>query len=190
MSDPAPPPDQPASPRSPSSTGWIVAFVVVAVLLAVAVAYIVLRDDDGDDEAATQGSPSTTATTSTTAATTTEPSAEDGSDGPGDEGDAPVEAECSADALLAAVDPDVAPEDQGVADYACTPASAGDLAGGYAWAKLVAPGVDPADAFFVVTTDGATGDVGWQMLDYGTAVFCEDSMPAEACDLLPGAPRQ
>ena len=107
------------------------------------------------------------------------------------------EPECSAEALLAAADSGVGGVDGTVTSFACTTASLGDLVGGYAWALVEAPGVDPLNVFYTAYEDEAPdgghvfGD--WWVLSYGSDVFCdgdEIGIPAEACDLLGDAPRR
>jgi hypothetical protein len=108
------------------------------------------------------------------------------------------EPECSAEALLAAADSGVVGGvDGNVTSFACTAASLGDLVGGYAWALVEAPGVDPLNVFYSAYEDEAPdgghvfGD--WWVLSYGSDVFCdgdETGIPAEACDLLGDAPRR
>lgn len=47
--------------------------------------------------------------------------------------------------------------------------------------------------FYNVVSDVQPGQptvAGWQVISYGSAIVCEDSMPVEACDLLPGVPRR
>jgi hypothetical protein len=69
----------------------------------------------------------------------------------------------------------------------------GDAVNAYAWARLESPGVEPLVVFYSGTArDPATSPhvMNWKVLSYGTAVFCEDVIPRQTCDLLPGAPRQ
>ena len=107
------------------------------------------------------------------------------------------ELECSAAALLAAADREIAGGvDGSVISFACTPASMGDLYGGYAWALVEAPGVDPLNVFYTAY-EGEASDDGhvfgdWWVLSYGSDVVCdgdETGIPSEACNLLGDAPR-
>lgn len=180
-----------SSPPGRNARIVIIVLGVLIVLLLGAILLVLAQDDDDGDVAATGSTVTTPAAVTTTAppppATTIAPSTTD----------APVPGpECSAATLFAAVDAagGIAAADAQVADFECTPTSAGDLAGGYAWARLTAAGVDPLVVFFTAYAgDAAAGGAtfsDWEVLTYGSDVACDDQIPAVACDLMPGAPRR
>lgn len=174
----------PSAPPSPPERSRIVLIVlgVIAVILLGAILVVLLQDDDDDGEVSTAGPSVTTSAPATTTAGSV----------PGPE--------CSADALLDAVHAEgeagfgIAAEGSEVVEFECTPTSAGDVAGGYAWARLMAPDLDPLIVFFTAYAgnepEGGATFSDWQVLFYGSDVACEDQIPAAACDLMPGAPRR
>ena len=129
----------------------------------------------------TAGDDSTTSQAS--AATSTVPDGPEPTSAP-----VPEEPECSAEALWAAAPRSDLPEGANITEFACTPASAGDLYGGYAWALVEAPEADGADILY--TAYVGQGDEGpdfgeWEVLTWGTDVACDQTeIPVEACDML------
>lgn len=148
--------------------------------------------DDGTTAAAVTTSVAVTTTaavTTSVAVTTTAATTTTGAD-PADVS----EPECSAEALLAAGDSGIAGGVTGdVTSFGCTPVSMGDLYGGYAWALVEAPAVDPLVVFYAAYVGEAAEGGGvfgsWEVLSYGGDVTCDEEIPAEACDFFAGAPR-
>jgi len=177
------PPSASSSPAGQRSRILLIVLGVIVVILLGAILVVLVQDDGDDDGEVSTAGPSVT---SSAPATTTAGSV------PGPE--------CSADALLDAVHAEgeagfgIAAEGSEVVEFECTPTSAGDFAGGYAWARLMAPDLDPLIVFFTAYAgnepDGGATFSDWQVLFYGSDVACEDQIPAAACDLLPGAPRR
>jgi hypothetical protein len=162
------------SGQAGSNRAWQIAVGVLAVLLVGVVAFIVLRDDDSDEAT---GTTSTTSDDASSESSVSEP----------------YDMVCEADDLFAAIPADVLAEGAEVVDFGCTPATTGDDADAYAWAALGSPGVESLTVFYAGReADGSATPVvlDWEVLEYGTDVTCEDVVPTEACDMLPGAPRQ
>lgn len=167
------------TPETPEGTpasqrGWRIAVAVLAFLLVAAIVFIVIRvaSDDGED-------------TASSASTTTAPAPESSLS-------EPYDVDCDPAELLAAIPADVVADGASVSDYQCAPATEGSDVQAYAWAQLDAPGVEPATVFFAGTAaddPDVPNAMDWEMLAYGTDVVCLDVVPAETCDLLPGAPR-
>jgi len=187
--------DTPAPPRAPRSNrlapGWLIAFGLVVLLLLAGILYALLRNDRTDGLATdstststvTSISTSTSASASTSASTAPATSASTAGD---------RQLDCSAAALQAAVPADVLAADAQVADFACTPAALGDYAGGFAWARFESAGVDPLNVFFKAYVGepfpGSPPFGQFSVITYGSAVVCEEQMPAQACALMPTAP--
>jgi hypothetical protein len=102
------------------------------------------------------------------------------------------EAECSASALLAGAGSLAAPN-AAVAEFACAPASLGDIFGGWAWAWVVSPDQEPLVVFF--SSYGGSSDDGplfgdWAVVASGDrSLVCppaEGGMPEAVCDYLCG----
>lgn len=139
----------------------------VIVGLAAGMVVVLVRDDGGD--VATSDTASSTPGASTTTGPSGSATASAGE---------PDEVECSSEVLLA-VAAEFAAAEATVADFGC------ELTSGYAWARLEGPGVDPLVVFYAT-------DLGespqWQPIAWGSDVVCDDALPTEACDQLPGAP--
>lgn len=154
-------------------SGRVVWIVLLALLVLVLGACSDSDSTAGDDSTTSQAS----------AATSTVPDGPEPTSAP-----VPKEPECSAEALLAAAQNVDIAEGSRVAVFACTPASAGDLYGGYAWALVEAPEADSADVLY--TAYVGQGDEGpvfgeWEVLTWGTDVACDQTeIPAEACEML------
>lgn len=101
-------------------------------------------------------------------------------------------AECTAADLRAAVDPGVLADGAEVVTYACTPSSLDGVDDAYAYARFEAPDVGSIDVLFQTTAlvePGSPTVVDWQLVNYGSAIACDDSFPPAACDQLTGVPR-
>lgn len=183
---------------SNNNKGWIIAFAVVTVLLIAAVLFIVFRGSDSDQTATTAtttGQAGTSVSTTSTTKATVAPSVSTTSttaSSPSSSASEPYDIVCTSGDLFAVIDPSVLAQGATVVAYECAPATVGDAANAYAWARLESPGVEPLVVFYSGTArDPATSPhvMNWKVLSYGTSVFCQDVIPQQTCDMLPGAPR-
>lgn len=203
----------PGTGPSPSKTPWIIALVAVVALLLIGGLVLVLRGG-GSDEGATTGTttgattgtagrvtslPATTASRPMTT-TTRAPAAPSSkasttsstSSGPGSSISDPYDIVCTPADLFAAIDPASLGQGATVTTYACAPATTGAAVNAYAWARVESPGLEPLVVLYSGTAQGSSSPhvMRWSVLGLGTAVSCEDAIPAQTCDLLTGVPRR
>jgi len=204
----------PGAGPSPSKTPWTIAIIAVVALLLIGGLVLVLRGG-GSDEGATTGTttgattgttvrtgtslsattasrPTTTTTRAPTASSSTASTTSSTPSGPSSSISDPYDIVCTPADLLAAIDPASLGQGATVTTDACAPATTGSAVDAYAWSRVESPGLEPLVVLYSGTAQGSDSPhvMRWSVLRLGTAVLCEDAIPAQTCDLLTGVPRR